>query len=345
MAAAYSSGISSSPTDLLQTLVTWLTSQGWTADSSVADGSGWRAHLHKGALYVNLRAAINEQIWPHSTGYHDYGDGGYGIGLYLGDGYSGANDWHEQSGRPVRQVEGSTLGAGANLPAGSVAGYHFFDDGADNIVVVVERSPGIFCHLGWGSDLAEANQPEAFPYLFGSSSQYMNTHDGVLLDDSYGINLSALPPVSHGNKERNSFSGTTTYIHTTALVRVDAATYSERWISNGNNIGEGYGYSGRFMRCALNLNPDTPGQVDETEFPGFRHLRGRIHQTAFTSALLLPLHCYVLLDPAGRWAPIGYPPPIFWTDAVGHGYASGDVYQHGGVDYMLFPNFAVLKGA
>ena len=49
--------------------------------------------------------------------------------------------------------------------------------------------------------------------------------------------------------------------------------------------------------------------------------------------------------PQGRWAPIGYPPTVFWTEAVGHGYSAGDVYQLGGQDYMLFPFFAVRKAA
>jgi hypothetical protein len=62
MAASYQTGISSSPTNLLQTLVTWLTNQGWTMDMSQADGSGWRAHLHKSGVYVNLRSAMNEDL-------------------------------------------------------------------------------------------------------------------------------------------------------------------------------------------------------------------------------------------------------------------------------------------
>jgi len=144
MAADYQTGISSSPTNLLQTLVSFLSAQGWTTDSSVADGTGWRAHLHKSGLYVNLRAAMNELIWPENGSYHDGlkgSTGGYGIGLYLGDGYSGAAAWHEQSGRPVRPTDGSTAGCGANLPSGSVAAYHIFDDGADHFVRYILVGP------------------------------------------------------------------------------------------------------------------------------------------------------------------------------------------------------------
>ena len=140
MAAAYQTGVSSSPTNLLQTLVTWLVAQGWTSDSSASDGSGWRAHLHKSGVYVNMRAAANESIWPKTPGSGNWDSGaGYGIGLYLGDGYSGAAAWSQQSGRPLR-IDGSVSGCGINLPSGSVAAYHFFDDGADNITIVVGRA-------------------------------------------------------------------------------------------------------------------------------------------------------------------------------------------------------------
>ena len=52
-----------------------------------------------GSLNVNLRAAEDERLWTKgSGGYHDLGDGGYGIGLYLGTGWDGESD----SGTPKR---------------------------------------------------------------------------------------------------------------------------------------------------------------------------------------------------------------------------------------------------
>lgn len=342
MAADYDTGISSSPTNLLQTLVSFLSAQGWTTDSSASEGAGWRAHLHKSGLYVNLRAAMNERLWPYNGDYHDKGSGGYGIGLYLGDDYDGGESWDEQGGRPVRLGDGSTVGAGANLPSGSVAAYHIFDDGADHIIVVVERSPGIFCFLGWGPALEAAGQPEAFPYFYGSSAAVLNTIVDPGTSRS-GINVSALPPMSHADKEDESYGSTTERVHTTALVRVDAATYSERWISNGAHAGAGYGYTGRFLRCALNIGDDSG--IDAGSFPNYSGFADRVHQAAFAGALLLPLHNFALTDPGARFAPIGWPPSVFWCDAVGHGYTAGEVYQVGGLDYMLFPHFAVRKGA
>ena len=49
MAASYQTGIASSPTNLLQTLVAWLMAQGWTVNQSEQEGTGWRAHLVKPA--------------------------------------------------------------------------------------------------------------------------------------------------------------------------------------------------------------------------------------------------------------------------------------------------------
>jgi len=330
--------------------VSFLTGQGWSVDSSASEGSGWRAHLHKGGLYVNMRAAEDELIYPYGGGgYHDslHGStGGYGIGIYLGTGYDGGDGWDEQAGAPVRVEDATTCGVGANLPPGSVAAYHLFDDGNDNIIVVVERSPGIFCYFGWGPDLEDAGQPEAFPYFFGSSPAVLNTYQGDPGEDRGGINVSAWPPMSHGDREDGSKGITTEYHHAVAYVRVDAATFTDRWVGN-NQVGiepEQFGHTGRVMRCACSINPDR-SSLEEAEYPCYEDMTERVHQTAFAGALLLPLHCFVRTDPADRWAPIGYPANVFYCEAVGHGYAAGTVYQVGGLDYMLFPHFAVRKGA
>src|SRR5262245_16044897 len=132
MAAAYQTGTATDPIDLLNVLVTWLQAQGWTLDSSATDGSGKRAHLHKSSDYVNLRAAVNEAIWPNLSG-----SAFYGIGLYMGTGYSGASGWAAQAGGPIKNGGSDTVGASMRLASGAITAYHFFDDGSDNVVVVV----------------------------------------------------------------------------------------------------------------------------------------------------------------------------------------------------------------
>jgi hypothetical protein len=345
MAASYQTGSATSPWDLIDKLKVWLLVQGWTQDQH---GSP-RSHLHKGSIYMHFCAASDSQIWPRealpTTYYHDY-LGGYGVGCYMSTGYSAAIDWDVMPGRPIRfgdDTEERGLGCGMNLPA-SGGDYHFFDDGNDNITVVVERSPGIFCHMGWGPALYEAGQPESFPYFFASSSAYMNTAE-TYPADRYGLNLSALTPFSHPDEDYSSYGGGQRYIHSNAFARVDAATFSDRWVGNGCRNEGGYGYTGRFMRNNLNLHPNTQGDANEGEYPGHEYIHDRIYQSAFAGGLLLPLHSFVLTDPGARWAPIGYPPTVFWCEAVGNGFSQNDIYAVGGLNYMLFPHFAVLKAA
>lgn len=338
MAASYQTGISSSPTNLLQTLVTWLTNQGWTMDMSQAVGAGWRAHLHKSGIYVNLRSAMNEKIWHKATGDWDRAQG-YGIGLYLGTGHNGGASWVEQAGRPLRtDVPPSTSGCGMNLPAGSVAGYHFFDDGLDNVIVVVERSPGVFVHMGWGLRLVDMGAPEDFLYFFASSSAFRNTDPdpGRSLP---GVNQTARAPFArlpHENQyDYEADAG--------GLVRVDTATFSGRWVADCTGDDAEDGYTGRFMDGPLNEN--AYGTTTQQQHPDYALYIGRTTQTAFAGTLLLPMHLFVLTDPGARWAPLGYPPNLFWCEGVGAGYAAGEILQVGGLDYMLFPNFAVRKAA
>ena len=354
MAAAYLTGISSSPTGLLQALVTWLSGQGWTVNLSAQDGAGWRAHLAKpGSLCVNLRAAENERIWRRgASNYHDVGNGGYGLGLYLSAGWDSGNLWHAQPGGPVRPYDLNTSGCGMNLPQGPVVAYHFFDDGTDHITVVVERAPGIFCHMGWGPSMQRVSLPEPFPYFFASSSTKLNTAElaDLLVGNRRGIDLSAYPPMSHTDEDYSTISGSTGLTHCTAFVRVDAASFSGRWIGDCKPEDEGFGWTGRRMRSALNKCSDSLGGMEEDEYPNYQYLFGagpgsRTLQSAFGGALMLPLHCFMETEPQNRWAPVGYPPTIFWTEAVGNGYSAGDILQVGGENYMLFPSFAVRKVA
>lgn len=326
MAASYSTGSATGPTDLLQKLVTWLVAQGWTTASSVADGTGWRSHVHKGGLYVNMRSAVNESIWN----YNNTGTG-YGLGLYLGDGYSGASNWRSQSGGPLSSGTANVVGAGMLLNAGSISAYHFFDNGSDHIVVVVEKSPGIFCHMGWGPSLVKIGYSTDFPYFWGSTSSYNNTNPYT---GQPGDTATSFAPTS-------PFSAPTT-VHATCFVKVDAATFAPRWISTTDaTSGTTYGYTGKQARPAVN---QSGWYLSTNDYPSWLYADDRSWQTAFSGALLLPLHIFVNTSTA-RWAPIGYPPTAFYCLAVGHGWGPGEVYAVGGVNYMVFPNFAVLKAA
>jgi len=337
MAASYSTGVASSPVNLLQSLVAWLAAQGWTTDLSAADGPGWRAHLHRGTQWVNLRAAMNEKIFPGPSGQIDWTTG-YGLGLYLGTGFSGATAWNAQAGAPVTN-NGHVTGAGMSLPSGSVSAYHFFDDGADHVTVVVEKSPGLFVHCGWGPKLVRTGTAEDVWYFFGSSpAAYVTAGASVA---GPGLNSTAHAPMSH------SFTHSL-YVDGTAFVRLDAATWPARWVSNSGTPttptpGSEYGWTGLYGRCALNQSTDA-FNVQEGQYPSYRFLEGRSHQVAYPGAMLLPLHFFAE-SAAARWAPVGYPPTVFFAEAVGHGFGASEVWPVGGLNYMVFPNFAVRKAA
>jgi hypothetical protein len=219
-----------------------------------------------------------------------------------------------------------------------VAAYHLFDDGQDNIIVVVERNPGVFVHMGWGLALAGGGAPEAFPYFYASSSAYRTadqTPDYALA----GIQQTAWTPFAYlQNEEPGDYDW-----DCAAFVRVDAATWVNRWVGNGNDTDVNNGYTGRRLSSPINLNGYDTSR--DRQYPNYNYMVGRTHQTAFAGALLLPMHVCVHTDPAGRWAPIGYAPNVFFCEAVGNGYAAGEVVAIGGLNYMLFPYFAVRKAA
>jgi len=337
VAASYQTGVSTSPINLLQTLVTWLVGQGWTTDLSAADGPGWRAHLHKGGQYVNLRAAMNEKIFPGPGGQIDWTTG-YGLGLYLGTGHSGAAAWNAQAGAPTTN-NGHVTGAGASLPSGAVSAYHFFDDGSDHITVVVEKAPAKFVHFGWGPRLVKTGTSEDFWYFFGSSPAAYVTAGATVTGP--GLSSTAHAPFAH------SFIHSL-YVDGTAFVRADAITWPARWVSNSGTTsaptpGSEYGWTGLDGRCVLNESTNS-FDLQEGQYPSYLRIKGRVHQVAFVGALLLPLHFFVEA-PTARWAPVGYPPTVFFTTAVGNGFGATEVYQVGGLNYMVFPSFAVRKAA
>jgi len=59
------------------------------------------------------------------------------------------------------------------LSAGPFSNYYFSADStADNIVVVVEKTPGLYVHIGWGLSIQKAGAFTGGPYFFGSSSGF-----------------------------------------------------------------------------------------------------------------------------------------------------------------------------
>jgi hypothetical protein len=325
---AYENDTATDPVDLLKKLVTFLAANGWTTDYSDDDthgnsghtSHGWRAHLHRSGVYVNLRAMNNEQVHPFQP------SNGYGMCVFLGTGYNAAstNEWFEEPGGPIGTGDTKVVGSAMNLPSGAIAGYHFFaNDSGDNIVVVVEKSGGLFVHIGWGLSIDTAGSITGGQYFFGSSSIY-SAYDTAAFYEGHG--LTARMPMSAGN-----------YTDSISFVKCDVDTFTGKWLSGGSNTSGTLGYTGKIFNCAF---PSSSGPANEV--PNYYNFSDRQTSVLNSMANLLPQHVYAQRD-GGGYSIIGTVPHIFYTNAVGRGFAAGADYLLGADTYKIFTNFAVRK--
>lgn len=327
---SYENATASGPLDLLDKLVTFLSANGWTTDFAGADShgnpghtsNGARAHLHKGGVYANLRALNNEpSAHPYQASI------GYGLGLILGSGFSsitsGVPEWYQMPGGPVANGDTVQVGAGLSLPSGTV-NYHFFiDETDDNVVVVIEKSAGIFVHIGWGTSLRTAGSITGGPYFFGSSAIYSFWNNTGLAE---GQSLTARCPMSGTNQGESI-----------GFVRCDVDAFTSKWLSLSSNATALLGYTGKIFRGAY---PDIAGA--NNEYPNYQNFSDRQVSSLNSMANLLPLHLFAVRDSAGH-SLIGTVPNVFYTNAIGKGFSAGSDYTLGPDDYMLFTNFAVRK--
>lgn len=321
MAAAYQTGSAADQTVLVQTLVTWLVAQGWTNNSSIADGSGWRAHLSKGGQFINLRAYFNADtnanIWttvalPNTQK--------AGIALYVGTGYSGAAAWKAQAGGPIRQSNTDTVGANILIPSNAISAYHFFDDGLNNIAVVVEKSAGVFAAFGWGK-LQAAGTITGGDYFFGGVNSN-SIGDLSTANPPNGYTLNGFMPFAYGNGyyENGVFEAR-------AYVRADVDTFTGKWVScgNGSSTINGTGLTG--------YSEVSTGGVPSVSVPRYQAAIDRSSNAANGRGILLPMNFYATRS-AGGVSLIGRVPSLFVTRKL---YAAASTVTIGAQNYVAFP--------
>lgn len=320
MAANYTGpGSATDPVDLVKKILTWLVAQGWTTDLSAADNTvGWRVHAHKGGVYVNLRAFINESgIWGEGMA-----GAAYGIALYTGSGFNGAVAWNAQAGGPIRNGQTYNVGVAMQLAAGAIVASHLFDDGADNITIVVERSSGVYGHLGWGA-AAERGAGTARRFFFGSISGY---YGGYALGIP-GTTLTAYCPCSNNDGGGGAIG---------AYVKADVDAFTGKWLSVGAGVFTGS--TGKYAPSSI------PGNSIPSSIPSLAAIIARATSSINQQPNHLPLLIFADRD-AGGETPLVVIPSIFFMNATTKGFAPASVYALGGTNYMIFPNFAVLKGS
>jgi hypothetical protein len=337
VAADYHLGTASNPTDLLQGIVSWLVAQGWTSHLSAADGSGWRAHLHKTVagqtLYANFRSAINETIFPSVQA-----NPAYGIGLYGSTSYDGGVAWHLQPGRSISYGYSYTVGCGIMLPSGAVLNWRGFDDGADNVVIVVEVAGAVFGHLGLGLSLNKAGTYTGGQYVFGSRSAHLLTSTSVMgsLGSTAGCPFSSLMALDFSYHQNDSSVG---FVY----AAVDGVT---DWIGVPRMDANYWnGFTGRYSETGLSyINKDGAGGADSWDIPTYARISRWLVSDINEAAVLLPIRIYVQRS-GGGFSLLGTVPSVFVSSAVGQGFVAAAVYSLAAKDYMLFPNFAVRKAA
>ncbi len=337
---AYETGTASSPNDLLQKLVTFLTSAavGWTQDMSQADGTGWRAHLHKGSVYVHLKSttgAVNP--WGYIPA-PSPGATSAGLHVYLGTGFNSGANWNAQAGGPLLSGTSTITGVSMPVPAGAITAYHFFSDSAaDNIVVVVEKTTGIFTHLGWGTSLAKCGSFTGGPYFFGATNGYNFASTSTT---SFGA--------QNGPTARAPFMYADFGIAACGYVRADVDTFTGKWLGCTNSASQPTGgYTGKNLATEYRAGATPPAEIANVEM-----LYERATSSFNSQAHLIPVRVWAARD-AGGYSLLGVVPGVFWTNATGHtagatlnpppGYSPGTVITLGADSYTIFPFFSVKK--
>jgi len=339
---AYQTGTASSPIDLLQKMVTWLVSIGWTQDMSASDAPGWRAHLHKGAIYVHLYAAMYQQPWAGS------GNTGHAIFLYLSSAFDGGQPWNAQPGNPPLG-NGTTHAVGVGMPletAGAIQNYYFFSDAAgDNIVLVVERTPGLYVYLGWGASLLKVGTWTGGQYFFGSM-------DGAMTCYLEGYGYPVIP--SAGIQTTSSCPGALDYLGADCFfVRCDVDSFTGKWLGLSNNTNVDWGYTGKFCMCSVAPSGNAtleysiaaytssggPAPPFGTNTWDFQNVQT---SSADARANLLPPLIWAQRD-IGEYSLIGSIPNVFASNGVGSGFSNASEYVIGTTTYKMFPYFAVIK--
>jgi hypothetical protein len=271
---------------------------------------------------MNFSAAFNED--GTTAGFAGtYGNpNAYFIALYGGTGYSGASDWRSQMGAPKGYGGTDTVGTGMPLPSGSISSYHFLADAAgDNIVVVVEKTSGIFGHMFWGTSLSKLGTWTGGAYFGACMDGWLCSMDNS--STSYpGCGVSSFCPGTLQNQQA-------TYVK----ANVDA--FTSKWIGIGAAEWASGGYTGKNGGSNVTemLNA-VPGGLD------LAYLIDRGTSNLTGQSLLFPITLSAARDTVG-YSLLGSIPNIFLTNACNKGFAQKGIYQWGSDDYMVFPGSTI----
>jgi len=217
---AYETGSATGVNDLIGKLKTFLETNGYTINSFTAIKTGYRLHVQKGDLYINIRSAFNETYVAQNQssafwGIALNGSTGYDAGAPGGD-----LAWHNQPGRPG--PTGTSQYGFVSVAGGMTAAipsYYFFLD-TDGFVACIEISTGVFRWIYWGKLT-----------MFGNAGG--NALDGFFTGAVIG-------PYSYLNEPYNPFSNTSGDYGVCFFLYFNVPENTQKWFSAVNALG-GYG--------------------------------------------------------------------------------------------------------
>ena len=317
---AYQKGTANDPKDLLQKLAVFLSTNGWTQDMSQAVLSGWRLHMHKGSNYIHIRGLVNESA-DHPQGASGTAMSGYY--LYLGTGFDSGQDWKSQPGSAQGSPNYGMRACGCPSTGGAILAYHFFttDANNDNVVVVIERSPKIFGHFGWGATLEKLGTWTGGAYYFGSQGPKYTDYSYPDTGGPGFANDTSYPPGTLRNDDALTY------------VRCDADTFTGKWIGISGTTMDYQGYTGRKGESTSWWGAGGPGGAN---IPSIGRLQERLTNQLNGQSLLLPIR-FAVERGEGGFSFIGSLPNIYVTNACHKGFTPATQYSWGTDNYIVFP--------
>jgi hypothetical protein len=189
--------------------------------------------------------------------------------------------------------------------------------------------------MGWGPTLVKTGYTSDYWHFYASSPHYYNLVEPGTGGPYRGMSLPAAPPMAHGFYSAGFYA--------TSFVRVDASVFSAQWLGllDSGSAGSSFGATGRAARCAH----DATGNMSATtELPKLQTMVSRGYQAAFSGCALAAA---ALLRPGGERPLDPNRLPALGLFLRGHRQRARlwPGLRGRGLDYLVFANFAVLKGA
>jgi hypothetical protein len=329
---AWQSGVATDVVDLAAQLKTWLEglTSAWIYDRDDAQGTGRRQNIHKGAVYVGLRFANNEDIAPFSTG---AGHAAYAVGQ---TGYSGAVDWYDQAGAPLAANGTTRLGAAAPCAASNIT-YQFFSDATDdNIIVIVQRAAGVFNYLAWGSLDADhkAGTWTGGQYFYGARPG----HNAFNTTNQTQALLA--PPIPLSLRQGTGDA------RPLCFVRIDEGGFGEEW-RGGSTVNQVVANkTTRYLDGAWTYGLGPGNVADAVQMTGGTMQLGRLYCRTRNELAgnVTPLRCpiFTFVAAQSRWRPIGHLPMIRAAICAGL-LPEGEQFSIGADDYRAFNSYVVQQ--